>query len=332
MLKKLRNIRFVNLYKLINIACLYVYYQRLTSSKDKWNYLESRAVPPPYFLSFEPTNYCNLKCVACPSGAGQLTRPKGYADFELLKKLIDENKDALINIVLHFQGEPILNKNLGKMIRYANANNIRTEFSTNANIPISELKEVLDSKPSKIIISLDGLSQETYNKYRVNGDINKVINSLEAIKNIKRRNRPIVELQFIVFRHNEHEIKDLKALKKKYKIDKITLKTAQIYGDEQIHLIPEDIKLSRYKIDENGHAKLKKEIKNKCKRVIFGSVITWDGKIVPCCFDKDANFILGNTKTTDIDIIRNNEKYKQFIKNVFSQRKEIEMCNNCTES
>ncbi|MDD3859767.1 MAG: hypothetical protein PHW83_06170 [Bacteroidales bacterium] len=69
--------------------------------------IDNVTLPPPSFLSFEPTNYCNLKCPACPSGSGVLTRAKGFADIELFKKLIDENKKYLINILLHFQGEPL---------------------------------------------------------------------------------------------------------------------------------------------------------------------------------------------------------------------------------
>ncbi len=301
-------------------------------------------LPHPSFISFEPTNYCNLKCPACPSGSGTLTRDKGFADLNLFKKVIDENKKYLTNIILHFQGEPLLHKQLGEMIKYARKNRIYTEFSTNGQLLAENIDIIKSAKPDKIIISLDGLTQETYNKYRVNGDITKVFKSLEELSKLKRKERPFVEVQFLVFKHNEGEITNYKKSrtfgsrilepkareKLQYKIDKISLKTAQIYDNSQIEMLPINEKYSRYKI-KDGKFTLKSDLPNYCRRIIFGSVITWDGKLVPCCFDKDADFIMGDVKTHSLNEIRNSEKYKQFIKSVFSQRDKIDMCNNCTE-
>ncbi len=311
------------------------YFNKLKWVSGKSHKLKKRIfnskTPPPSFLSFEPTNYCNLKCPACPSGAGKLTRPKGYADLDFFKKIIDDNKKHLINLILHFQGEPLMHKNLAEMIAYAHKNKIRTEFSTNANLLADKTLEITNAKPDKIIISLDGITQETYNKYRVNGDIEKVYESLKSLSKIQKKHRPKIELQFLVFSHNEHEIPKLKEIKHKYKIDKIVLKTAQIYGKEQVNLIPKNHKYSRYYIDDNGNPVLKSNLPSNCKRIIFGSVITWDGKLVPCCFDKNAEFILGDTKITKIIKIRNGNTYKKFIKRVFSHRDIIKMCKNCTE-
>lgn len=290
-------------------------------------------LPHPSFISFEPTNYCNLKCPACPSGSGTLTREKGFADLNLFKKVIDENKKYLTNIILHFQGEPLLHKQLGEMIRYARKNRIYTEFSTNGQLLAENIDIIKSAKPDKIIISLDGLTQETYNKYRVNGDITKVFKSLEELSKLKRKDRPFVEVQFLVFKHNEGEItirRGGQKIKLQFKIDKISLKTAQIYDNSQIEMLPINEKYSRYKI-KDGKFTLKSDLPNYCRRIIFGSVITWDGKLVPCCFDKDADFIMGDVHTLSLSEIRNSEKYKQFIKSVFSQRDKIEMCRNCTE-
>ncbi len=324
-----KEIKYINLVKISNLIKL----QR-TFFKFKKNSFsqDTRTIPPPSFISFEPTNYCNLKCPACPSGSGKLTRPKGYANLDFFKKIIDENKKHLINLVLHFQGEPLMHKHLNEMIAYAHKNNVRTEFSTNANLLAENISKITEAKPDKIIISLDGISQKTYNKYRVNGDINKVYNSLERISKIQKNIRPKIELQFLVFSHNEHEIPTLQKIKHKYKIDKLVLKTAQVYGKEQADLIPKNQKHSRYVFNKDGIPVLKSKLPNYCKRIIFGSVITWDGKLVPCCFDKDATFVMGNTKKSRIAEIRNQNNYKKFVKSVFSQRNKIKMCQNCTEA
>ena len=101
--------------------------------------------PPPSFLSIEPTNHCNLKCPACPSGTGLLTREKGYIDFELVKSIIDKQKKNLLNIIFHFQGEPLLHKELSKMIAYAHQSNIYTMFSTNAQTLENNVEEIANS-------------------------------------------------------------------------------------------------------------------------------------------------------------------------------------------
>jgi radical SAM protein with 4Fe4S-binding SPASM domain len=319
-LRFIKNIKYLNLFKLLNIIRLY------------WIYISrsSQRLSHPSFLSFEPTNYCNLKCPACPSGNGALTRPHGFADLGLFKKTIDENKKYLTNLILHFQGEPMLHQKLGEMIGYARKNKIFTELSTNANLLPSTFNSLKNSMPDKIIISLDGLNQETYNKYRINGDLNKVLEALQLLSKMPNKSRPFVELQFLVFAHNENQISELKNIKRKYKINKISLKSIQIYDNDQIGLLPKDEKYSRY-IVEGKTFGLKSLLKNKCKRIIFGSVVTWDGKLVPCCFDKNSDFMMGDVNDMSIFEIRNSKKYNEFVKTVFSHRKNISMCMNCTE-
>lgn len=322
---KLKYIKYLSTYKIINILrLLFVFYKlKLTKVKIK-------KLPPVSFISFEPTNYCNLNCFACPTGTQSNTRKKGMADLSLYKQLINENKNNLINIILHFQGEPLLHKQLGEMISYAKINKIYTEFSTNAQLLSDNIEMIINSKPDKIIISLDGLTQDTYSIYRVNGDITKVYSALDNLSKINKKYRPFIELQFLAFKHNEHEIKNIYKLKKLYKIDKISIKTAQIYDKEQISCLPDNNKYSRYNI-KSGEMILKKEIKNYCKRIIFGAVITWDGLVLPCCFDKDAKYSVGNINTTPFNKLRNNSMFINFINIVFFNRKQIDICNNCSE-
>ncbi|MDR2836551.1 MAG: radical SAM protein [Bacteroidales bacterium] len=331
-------IKYLNHHKIINFIKLIFCYFLLKFG------IKLRKIPAPYFLSIEPTNICNLNCFACPSGSGDLTRKRGFLDLDLFKKIIDNNKKNLICLILHFQGEPLLNKNLPEMIEYAHKNNIYTMFSTNAQLLNKNLEKIIDSKPDKIIISLDGVTQETYEKYRIGGNIDNVFKALESIKIAKRLRDerakvyfcfpfsvfPFIELQFLAFNHNLHEIKELKKIKEKYEIDKITIKTAQIYSYEQINLLPRNKKYLRYKISENNF-EIKNKLKNSCKRIIFGNVISWDGNVLSCCFDKDATFILGNIKNESLENIRNSEKNINFIKLIFNNRKEIDICKNCME-
>ncbi|MCK9255693.1 MAG: radical SAM protein [Bacteroidales bacterium] len=326
-MSKLTIINYLSLAKIVNYLKLYFIYLKLKFFANKHKF---KKLSQPSFLSFEPTNFCNLKCPLCPSGSGKLTRKKGFMDFEMYKNIIDDNKRYLTNILLHFQGEALLHKQIAEMIEYAKLNKIFTELSTNANLLPMNFDSLKNNMPDKLIVSLDGLNQETYNKYRQNGDLQKVLESLELLSHLPKNKRPFVELQFLVFSHNEAQIPELKALKSKYKIDKIKLKTAQIYNNSDIDILPKNEKYSRYKII-NLEFFLKSKLKNSCKRIIFGSVITWDGKLLPCCFDKDADFICGDTNILSVNKIRNSKTYLNFVKNVFLNRQNIEICKNCTE-
>ena len=260
-----------------------------------------------------------------------LKRPRGTADMDLYRKFITDNRETLIDIILHFQGEPLMYKQLGEMIAVARQNRIYTMFSTNGQLLAQNIDIIRNARPDRIIVSLDGLSDETYTKYRVGGKVQNVLNGLEKLSQLPAKERPFIELQFLVFSHNEHEIPELKILKKKYRIDKITLKSAQIYEKSQVDFLPENKNFSRYEVSENGNFKLKNGLKNQCKRLIFGTVVCFDGRVVPCCFDKDADHELGSIANQSLHEIRNSKKYIDFVNKVFSNRNEISICNNCTE-
>ncbi len=267
----------------------------------------------------------------CPSGKGLLKRTRGFADMPTFKKFIDENAKTLTTLILHFQGEPLLFKELGEMISYARQNKIYTMFSTNGQLLAENFEIISTSLPDHIVVSLDGLSNETYTKYRVGGDVQKVFDGLEKLSQMPRSKRPYTELQFLVFSYNEHEIKALQSLKKKYHVDKITLKTAQIYNKSQVEFLPENKKYSRYNIDQDGEFSIKHSLKKNCKRAVFGTVICHDGRVVPCCFDKDAEHELGNIKNRSLSEIRCSEKFTCFLTKIFTNRKAIKICSNCTE-
>lgn len=319
-----RNIKYISWRKIWNLCRLHKFYRKAKNGKLIGE------VPPPSFASYEPTNICNLSCEMCPSGKGLLKRPRGTADMDLYRKFITENRETLIDIILHFQGEPLMYKQLGEMIAFARQNRIYTMFSTNGQLLAQNIDIIRNARPDRIIVSLDGLSDETYTKYRVGGKVQNVLNGLEKLSQLPANERPFVELQFLVFSHNEHEIPELQKLKKKYRINKITLKSAQIYDESQIDFLPGNQKYSRYNIS-NGKVKLKKMTENHCKRLIFGTVVCFDGRVVPCCFDKDADHEFGNISNQSLAEIRNSKDFRNFVKQVFTQRNGIEICNNCTE-
>lgn len=322
-IKKLSFTKIINVFKYF----LSISYSYISRRPVRLNY--------PLSISVEPTNFCNLQCLQCPVGRGELTRQRGNINFDLYKKIIDQSAQYLLNLFLYFQGEPFLNKELFKMIEYANHKKIVTVTSTNGHfLTYENIEKIISSGLDILIISLDGTTQDIYEKYRVGGNIEKVIEGIKLLNELKQKKKvkhPFVDLQFIVLKSNENQINDFKKLAKKLKVDKYTLKTAQIYDyQNDSSLIPTQKKYSRYIKTDKGW-QMKKKIKNKCNRLWNSSVITINGDVLPCCFDKNADFVFGNIKDENYGKIIQNQNFKKFAKRIMDDRKSIEMCNNCTE-
>ncbi len=293
-------------------------------------------MPFPIALSLEPTTACNLGCSQCPSGLKSFSRPTGNLPIEEGKKWLTELKDYLFYVNFYFQGEPLIHPKLSELIEHANTLNVRSAISTNGHF-LSEKKcqELIDAQLSKIIISLDGLTQESYEKYRSGGELDKVLKGIKTLKRKKKENKaawPLIEVQFIVFKQNEHEIPQLKKAAKNLGADVLSLKTAQIYDQSSAEeLLPKNKKHLRYNQNETGEYVLKNTFENQCWRMWSSAVITQNGAVVPCCFDKDAEYEMGDLQSDDYKNILNGTTYKAFRQRVFSDRKSIDICRNCSE-
>ena len=290
----------------------------------------------PISISVEPTTSCNLRCPECPSGKREFTRPTGMLDESFFKKTIDELHSHLLYLTFYFQGEPYLNPKFLEMVKYASAKKIYTSTSTNAHYLNDEnAKKTVLSGLDRLIISIDGTSQDTYESYRVGGDLKKVIDGAKNMVKWKRElksSTPHLIFQFLVVKPNEHQTEEVKKLAKEIGIDEVKFKTAQVYDYENGNpLIPENAAFSRYRKNNEGKFEIKNKLLNHCWKLWHSSVITWDGRVVPCCFDKDATHQFGYLKTNTFTEVWHNEKYNRFRASLLQSRSEIDICKNCTE-
>jgi MoaA/NifB/PqqE/SkfB family radical SAM enzyme len=290
----------------------------------------------PAIVTIEPTNICNLKCIECPAGNGLMTRPSGYLDFLLFRCLINELSPCLTYLMLYFQGEPLLHPRLAEFIRYASERKIYTSVSTNGHhLGPENAKKMIESGLDRIVISLDGTDQESYGRYRQNGDFNKVLNGIVTLVRLKKEmnsHLPMIILQFIVMRHNEHQIDDVKALGKRLHVNRTVIKSLQVYDlKNNPELLPVNPQFSRYQLNKNSIAVTKNRLGNRCKRLWHTMVILHDGRVVPCCFDKDALFINGKYPDSSLQKIWKGEQSVKFRQKILHSRKNISMCCNCTE-
>lgn len=319
------------------------YYSKWTRQPHQWGM--------PTSIAIEPTTSCNLRCPECPSGLRSFTRETGMLEETFFRKTIDELYKDTFYLTFYFQGEPYLNPGFLDMVKYASQKNIYTATSTNAHyLDDKNAKATVESGLDRLIISIDGTTKQSYESYRIGGDLQKV---LEGTKNILkwkkelRSSTPHVIFQFVVFRQNEHEVEDIKKLGKQLGVDEVKIKSAQIYDYENGNdRIPVKEEFSRYtKMSGNGKMAVdlplakgdkggfvvKGEQPDSCWKMWSSCVITWDGKIVPCCFDKDAKHQLGNLKEKPFRDIWLNGSYTKFRTSLLKSRKEIDICSNCSE-
>ena len=290
----------------------------------------------PFTISVEPTTSCNLGCPECPSGLRSFTRPTGKLDPALYQKLLDEAAPDLLYLYFYFQGEPYLHPGFTDLVKEAHDQNIYTVTSTNGHyLSPRRAEETVRSGLDRIIISIDGSTQEVYEQYRRGGELQKVIegtkNLIEARRRLNAKN-PHIILQFLVVKPNEHQVPEIFRLGKELGVDEVKLKTAQVYDYENGNpLIPDEPAYTRYRKGKNGKYHVSGGHPDHCWKMWHSCVMSWDGKIVPCCFDKDANHRLGDIRAQSLQEIWQSDLYHTFRQKLLKGRKNIDICANCSE-
>lgn len=255
-------------------------------------------------IQFEVTNSCNLKCKMCPVNNG-MKRKKGFMDFKLFKKVIDENPNVEFGLFFNW-GEPTLNPKIFEMLEYAKNKGVKTFITTNlTKLDTKEkMKRFLKCNLTRITISLDGF-EESYTKIR-GYDYNI----------IEKRIKELIKLR------------DEMNLKTKIDINMV------IMPETEKH-VPEFYKkwskiVDRIQIQPNISFTPRKR-KSRCKEFWRGNLIVlWDGKVVPCCVDYEGEMILGDANKEKLSCIWNSQKAKQ-LRKMHNKKIFPKVCQNCNE-
>ena len=256
-------------------------------------------------LIIEPTNTCNLRCTFCFVTEG-MTREGGFMEFDLFKKIIDDSPD-LEHLCMHNWGEPLLHKDIFKMIEYAKNKGVNyVVMNTNGTLLTDKMiDQIVDSKLDIIRFSIDG-SAETFKRVR-GVELKKIEQNINKLKNVKEIRRPELKMG-VVFTIEEDTEGDVE--------DYIT-HWEQIV--DHVRLQPKLITSPRTEICPEPFGK------------DYGKlVVLWDGRVIPCCVDYNANLTIGSVQNNTIPNLWKNEKMdllrKQHLKGQFP-----DTCANCNE-
>lgn len=288
----------------------------------------------PVFVSVEPAAVCQLKCPACPVGMGESERRKVKGErtmsHDVWQRVLEEIRETALVVQFYFQGEPLLNKDLPQMVTEAHEAGIYTILSTNAQAMTPDLAEALvKSGLDRIIVSMDGLTQATYEAYRVGGSLDKCKAALRYLREAKDqlRGRMTIELQCLRLRTNEREWAQFKHEYKALGADRLVFKTAQLYDYRNGHpLMPSEEQFSRYTMGKDGLFHRKK-LRKVCRRVWSGVVITTNGEVLPCCYDKGHQFAYGNIMNAPLKELFGNDKANAFRRAALKEQPSI--CKEC---
>lgn len=288
----------------------------------------------PSYYSIEPVNYCNLACPECPTGNGTMQRPARMIDFDSAVFFVNSIKSQALHINFYFQGEPFLYPQLHLLIQEADRRRIVTAVSSNGHfLSVQRAEDIIRSGLKKLIISLDGYSQESYSRYRRKGEFSKVLETIRVISDAKRRLGtvyPIVCAQVLILSSTELFLREIKRIAYNAGADIVEFKTAQFYALEiREELLPK-YSTSRYHRTNNGYIH-SGTAKNWCWRAWSNPVVCSDGQIVPCCYDKNAEFAFGIADDAISSNIWHGNKRIRFLGKVLQDRNLIEMCRNCPE-
>jgi len=292
----------------------------------------------PTHLQIEPTTFCNLKCALCPVTLG-LKRETGNMDLSFFKKYIDEVGDYIFIILLWDWGEPFINPAIYDMISYAQNKNIKIVSSTNGHIFAKKdnAEKMVKSGLYSLIFAIDGITQETYERYRKGGNLDTVI---EGIKNIIEAKRalnskyPFVNLRFIAMKHNEHEIPKLKDFAESLGVNELTIKTLNPHDEfnteeEGMKFIPDNHAYRRFEYDPETNRRIPLKT-NPCKTLWNLSAIHWDGKVSPCTYDPYDKYNIGDLTKDTFKTIWWGKAYKQFRRQFKKDYRRLEPCSFCT--
>ena len=304
------------------------YYSKWTRRAVQWGM--------PVTVSIEPTTACNLRCPECPSGLRAFSRETGNLKEDFFRKTIQELHRDLFYLIFYFQGEPYINPRFLDMVQFAHSKKIFTITSTNGHFLDDEnARKTVESGLDRLIISVDGTTQETYEQYRISGKLDTVLEGARNIVKLKKKlksRRPHVVFQFLVVRPNEHQIPEIYRLAREIGVNEVKLKTAQVYDYEHGNpLIPTLDQFARYRQLPDGSWQVKHALDPHCWKLWHSCVITWDGIVVPCCFDKDAQHRLGDLKKTTFRNLWHSPAYYDFRRAILRGRDQIDICQNCTE-
>lgn len=279
--------RHVTVKKAANLALIFFQHQFLKNDKVRGY---------PVRLILEPTNVCNLGCPLCPASRDNKDHERGMMKLEDFTALIDEVGDYLFEVDLYDFGESFLNPRIYEMIEYAGRRNIRTNISSNLNV--GDPEKIVKSGLSRLIVSIDGASQESYARYRVHGELPVVLAKIRAVNEAKRAagtRSPELVWRFIPMRQNEHELPRVRELARELgmRLDVLPMRlntAIEREAGQDNERVKAEWLPSLGEFKRRAFQEPVRPVPGAPKSCLFlwaQAAVNWEGSVTPCCAISD---------------------------------------------
>lgn len=295
------------------------YWARLLRIFYNYKKKSAKLAYPPVRLWVELTSCCNYKCIMCPN-KDLKEEDKGFMEFDLYKKIINESQNIVFDINLAHRGESLLHPQIIEMIEYAKQKNLFTRVHTNGSLLTEEMSQkIISSCLDHLSFSFDGYNKEQYEKIRIGGDFNKTVNNIVRFLEIKRKShakKPTTAIEVISFSSSKKEnlTYEKKIFLSRFKdlaLDTFVIKKLHNWGGEL----------------KKNH--LQKEY-SICTFPWNALTIFWDGSVLPCTQDFFGNYLLGNVKDSSLMEIWNSEPMVELRRKLAKRKiKDLEICSKC---
>ncbi len=244
----------------------------------------------PPTVTIDITNVCQLKCPLCATGRGEVKRAKSVMPLKSFADILDQIAERSFQVHLYCWGEPTLVPGLSDYVAATRRRRLGCVIGTNLSRPLreSEALELIASGPDRIVVSLDGTTQEVHSRYRVGSDIEIVKRNVLALAAAKARlgkSRPRLIWQMLHFAHNRDQIDQARSLHREWGFDGFEVENPNLpFGSH-------DEKLAREWFDERAPVSRALDLKDNVGEVCFwpwrAAVIAPDGGLAACCYVHD---------------------------------------------
>ncbi len=299
--------------------------------------LPSRPFGRPVFAQVEPANYCNLRCPLCLTASQTGGRPLSLLPFDRYRQLIDEMGGSLLLVVLWMWGEPLLNPDLARMIAYSRARGVLTHCSTNGNVEIGRerAEELVRAGLDTLIFGVDGTDQETYARYRQGGRLDRVWESIRAVVAARRElgsATPRVNLRFVLMRHNEHQVEEVRRVARELGVDFLTFKTVDMprpRGDDLDQKFrPDNAEYRRYQYQDDAFERVQTSF--ECMRPWKRVTLDACGQVLSCEYDYKPLHPFGSGQSRSLVADWKGPTARAFRAGFGRGHNDYEFCRDCT--
>ena len=272
---------------------------------------------PPYLL-IEPTSICNLRCVMCFQIDETFTRDKsmmGLMSWELFTSVVDQAaENGCEAITMASRGEPTLHKRFGEMLHYIRKKGfLDTKINTNATLLNEALiRDILGSEVANVTFSVDAITAESYEKIRVRGKFDQVLDNVKLFNKIRAEDFPnsktTTRISGVAVDPNQNPEE-----------------MEQFWSDlvDEVVIVPS---LPRWDSYNNPRF-----MRNEACEILYSRMyVWWDGTCNPCDFDYKSLLTVGNANTQSLVDIWKSEKYTRFrTLHENMRRSELNPCDRC---